>query len=88
MKAYESILVVAVALAVLLAPGLASHAAGDSIYLKNGRIIRSDEIKVDGDRLIFYQHGGHQAIPMSLVDRIEGDDWPAPGSEARRQQHG
>ena len=84
MKAYDSILMVAAAVAMSLAPGLASSAAGDSIYLKNGRIIRSDDITVDGDRLVFYQHGGHQAIPMSLVDRIEADDWPAPGSEPRR----
>jgi len=84
MKAYDSILMVAAAVAMSLAPGLASSAAGDSIYLKNGRVIRSDDITVDGDRLVFYQHGGHQAIPMSLVDRIEADDWPAPGSEPRR----
>lgn len=84
MKAYESILAVAAAVAISLAPGVVSDAAGDSIYLKNGRVIRSDDIKIDGDRVIFYQYGGHQVIPMSLVDRIEGDDWPAPGSESRR----
>ena len=84
MKVYGSILIAATAVAISLAPRVASHAAADSIYLKSGRIIRSADITIDGDRLVFYQYGSEQAIPMSLVDRIEADDWSAPGSEVRR----
>ncbi len=84
MRASRTILVIVAAVTVSLAPNLAGNASGDSIYLKNGRVIRSDDVKVDGARLVFYQHGAYQAIPMSLVDRIEADDWSEAGGEARR----
>jgi len=68
----------------LLTLGLAAGAAADSIYLKNGRVIRSDDVSIDGERLVFFQFGGYQTIPMELVDRVEKDGWVAPGSPGRR----
>jgi len=70
--------------AMLLTLGLAPAAAADSIYLKNGRVIRSDDVAIDGERLVFFQFGGYQTIPMALVDRVEKDGWVAPGSPGRR----
>ena len=53
--------------------------AADSIYLKNGRVIRADDVHVDGDQLVFFLHGNHQAIPLALVERFEDDGWKGPG---------
>ena len=72
--------VVAVAMLTL---ATATAAAADSIYLKNGRVIRTDDARVDGSRVIFFLHGAHQALPMALVDRVENDDWRGPGAPPR-----
>lgn len=48
--------------------------AADSIYLKNGRVIRTQRSEVVGDKLVFLQYGAEITIPMSLVDRVEPDD--------------
>ncbi len=79
-SAITTAVVVAVAM-LTLAP--ATAAAADSIYLKNGRVIRVDDARVDGDRVIFFLHGAHQAIPLALVDRVEDDDWRGPGAPLR-----
>jgi hypothetical protein len=55
-------------------------ALADSIYLKNGRVIRVAEARIDGDRVVFHLHGGEQAIPLALVERVENDDWRGPGA--------
>lgn len=81
MKAYlTTAVLVAVAMLTLAA---ATTASADSIYLKNGRIIRADDAHVDGARVIFFLHGAQQALPMALVDRIEDDDWRGPGAPPR-----
>jgi len=53
-------------------------ASADSIYLRNGRVIRADNVRVVGNQVFFYLHGAEQAIPLGFVDRVAADDWPAP----------
>jgi len=60
-------------LAVTFVLGLAVSASADTIYLKNGRIIRSSSVRVEGDRVIFIQYAGEVSIPLALVDRIVQD---------------
>ncbi len=62
-----------VAAALLALVGQAGLAAADSIYLKNGRVIRTPRTEVVGDKLVFLQYGAEITIPMDLVDRIEPD---------------
>ena len=66
---------VLVAFAVL---ALATSAVADTIYLKNGRIIHSSQVRVEGGNVIFTQFGGEVTIPMSEVERIEEDDLTEP----------
>jgi hypothetical protein len=56
-----------------LALTFATVAVADTIHLKNGRMIRSSQVRVEGDKVVFIQYGGEVALPMSLVDRIEQD---------------
>lgn len=60
-------------LAVAIALALANVAMADTIYMKNGRAIRSAHVRVEGDRVIFMQYGGEVSIPLSLVDHIVVD---------------
>jgi len=46
----------------------------DTIYLKNGRKIRTPEARQVGDKVEFTQFGQRVSIPASLVLRIEEDD--------------
>lgn len=62
----------------LLCLAVAASAAADTIYLKNGRSIRTSDVRVEGDRVIFFQYGGKVVIPMALVDRIEEDPETGP----------
>ena len=62
-----SVLVAALTLA------LANVAIADTIYMKNGRAIRSSHVRVEGDRVIFMQYGGEVSVPLSMVDRIVED---------------
>lgn len=64
----------------VVALAIAGAAAADTIYLKNGRTIRSSYVRVVGDRVVFIQYGGQVALPMSLVDRIEEDTNVGPSS--------
>lgn len=66
---------IAVALIVAMA---ATAAFADTIFMKNGRVIRTGKVRVEGDRVMFRQFGGEVAIPMTLVDRIEADDYGEP----------
>lgn len=70
-------LFVAAGLCLLLAFS-AGIAGADSIYLKNGRVIHTTDVRVDGDQVLFLQHGSEQTIPLSLVDRIEKDERQGP----------
>lgn len=72
-----------VILAVLLASTLlVLDAAADTIYLKNGRQLRTREARVEGDRVVFWQYGARQAIPLELVERIEDDEITGPEPRA------
>jgi hypothetical protein len=66
------------ALVICLLAAVAADA--DSIYLKNGRVIRSEWTRVEGEYVIFSQYGGEAKIPLAAVDRIESDaeTEPAP----------
>jgi hypothetical protein len=63
-------------LATLLVSVLAvpTVAQADTIYLKNGRVIRTPSAKQIGDRVEFVQFGETVTIPASVVLRIEKDD--------------
>ncbi len=52
---------------------LANMAMADTIYMKNGRTIRSSQVRIEGDRVIFLQYGGEVSVPLSMVDRIVED---------------
>ncbi len=58
----------------------ASNASADSVYLKNGRVIRTASAHVDGQHVVFTQYGGEHSIPLSVVERVVVDDrvGPAP----------
>ncbi|MCH7825870.1 MAG: hypothetical protein IH849_13805 [Acidobacteria bacterium] len=66
------------AVGMLAAVAVASTLAADSIYLKNGRVIRTSAVEIVGDRVLFIQFGHPVAIPMSQVDRIVEDDYEDP----------
>lgn len=63
---------------VLAGVAAAPTLAADSIYLKNGRVIRTSSAEIVGDRVMFTQFGHPIAIPMSEVDRIVDDDYEDP----------
>jgi uncharacterized membrane protein YgcG len=63
-----------------LALSFATAAVADTIYLKNGRQIRSSQVRIEGDRVLFIQYGGEVALPMSIVDRIEQDASVGPSA--------
>jgi len=52
----------------------AADAHADTVYMKNGRIITSESVRVEGDRVIIQLLDGQVAIPLSLVDHIVEDD--------------
>jgi hypothetical protein len=52
---------------------VAGTATADTIYLKNGRVIQSSLVRVEGDRVIFVQYAGEVSIPLSQVERIVED---------------
>ena len=81
---------------VLAGVSVAPTLAADSIYLKNGRVIRTSSAEIVGDRVMFTQFGHPIAIPMSQVDRIVDDDYEDPVATpsaaqpedgSRRQHH-
>lgn len=78
MNARPVVLVSLSALMAMVAAAVPSPARADSIYLKNGRVIRSEDAHVEGDKVVFVLHGGLASIPLAAVERIEDDDWRAP----------
>jgi hypothetical protein len=62
----------------------ANVAAADSIYLKNGRVIHTSSARIEGDLVLFLQHGSEQSIPLSIVDRIEEDKRQGPQGASGR----
>lgn len=73
-------------LAVALVTAFASTAAADTIYLKNGRTIYSESVRVEGDLVFFIQFGGEVSLPMALVEKIVEDENTGPeGTQAPPQ---
>jgi len=64
--------------ALALLAGGAMGAGADTIHLKNGRVIHSATVRVEGDRVEFRQYGGWVVIPRSIVDRIEENERGSP----------
>lgn len=62
------------ALTITFVCAAAASAQADTIYLKNGRIITSSYVRVEGDRVFVRLFGGLVGFPMSMVDRIVEDD--------------
>jgi hypothetical protein len=79
MNARAAFLVSLSAVLAMVAVAVPKPARADSIYLKNGRVIHSEDARVEGDKVVFVLHGGEQSIPLAVVDRVEHDDWRAPG---------
>ncbi len=46
---------------------VANVVMADTIYMKNGRSIRSSQVRIEGDRVIFFQYGGEVSLPLSMV---------------------
>jgi len=63
---------------------LAGAAAADTIYLKNGRVIRTSSATVEGQRVLFLQYGHPFAIPLSQVERVVEDDARGPAATPAR----
>lgn len=51
----------------------ASSVAADTIYLKSGRVIRTESVRIEGNKVVFSQYGGTLSIPLAAVERIEED---------------
>jgi hypothetical protein len=56
----------------------AAVATADTIYMKTGRVIKSAQTRVEGDRVYFTQYGGEVSVPLDLVDRIVEDQATEP----------
>jgi len=80
MRRNSTLIVIAITILGTLAPAAIESADADSIYLKNGRVIRAQHARVEGDRVVFVLHGAEQAIPAALIDRVESDDWNTPAA--------
>ena len=53
-------------------------AVADSVYLKNGRMLRTPEATVEGERVLLRLYGGQLILPLSVVDRVVDDDAVEP----------
>lgn len=53
---------------------VAAPAGADTIYMKNGRVITSSIVRIEGDSVYVRLLGGAVRFPLSLVDRIVEDD--------------
>jgi hypothetical protein len=53
-------------------------AAADTVYLKNGRSLRTPEATVEGERVLLRLYGGQLVLPLSVVDRVVDDDAVEP----------
>lgn len=72
--------------AVILFLGLAATASlADTIYLKNGRVIHTSTVRVEGDKVEFLQYGGWVVVPRSIVDRVEQNERGSPEASPARQ---
>ena len=65
--------VLATLVAMLLVSLVAMPLHADTIYMKNGRVITSASVRIEGDRVFVRLLDGEVSFPMSLVDRIVED---------------
>ena len=69
-----------------LALAVSASAAADTIVLKNGRRIVAENVTDDGARVTYETPAGQLAIPKSIVERIEHDDFVySPASSVSSQ---
>jgi S1-C subfamily serine protease len=59
-------------LTAILLPAVAARA--DQIFLKNGKVITTEESRVEGGYVIYEKFGGTISLPMDKVARIEATD--------------
>lgn len=62
---------------------IVSNAAADSVYLKNGWVIRTAQAHIDHGRVVFTLYGAEQSIPLSVVERVIDDDHVGPAPIGR-----
>ncbi len=67
-------LLLATIVLVVLLSSVAAPAAADTIYMKNGRVITSSSVRVDGDHVYVRLLGGEVRLPLFLIDHIVVDD--------------
>jgi len=60
--------------ALLLCGVTVTPAVADTIYLTNGRTIRTDSVRIEAGRVIFRQLGGEVSIPLDAVVKIVTDN--------------
>lgn len=53
-------------------------AVADTVYLKNGRFLRTPEATVEGERVLLRLYGGQLVLPLSVVERVVDDDAVEP----------
>lgn len=69
---------------------LAALAAGDTIYLKNGRTITAEEVTEQGGKVFYHRGEDTYAIPKALVERVEKNSLTAApaGAESASSRRG
>jgi tetratricopeptide (TPR) repeat protein len=65
----------------LVACAVARSASGDTIVLKNGRVIEADRAWFEGSQVLYEKNGGRFGLPRTLVDRLEQKTPPEPSSD-------
>lgn len=66
----------------LVIPG---GARADSVYLENGRVIRTEHAELVGDKVVLLQYGARQSIPRDRVARVVRDERRGPRSTPARR---
>lgn len=72
-------------LVLLLGISVPAIASADTVYLKNGRVIRAARVTVTEDKVILEQAGNRIELPRSLVERIEEDTTTSEVLEPREE---
>jgi hypothetical protein len=57
-------------------------ATADTVYLKNGRVIKTPFAEIVGNKVRFIVAGGEVMFPLSIVERIEQDYFAFPEKKA------
>lgn len=78
----RTIAALAVLTALLLSP---AAVRADTVYLKNGRVLRAARVTVTDDKVILEQSGNKVEFPRDLVERIERDGEASEVLEPRQE---